>query len=61
MTEPFRGYFQAEDYCFFGAEGIPEGTAIRELAVSSLITAMQTGPGVVTVRGVAWSAARVTG
>ena len=59
VTEPFRGYFQAEDYCFFGAEGIPEGTAIRELAVSSLITAMQTGPGVVTVRGVAWSAAPI--
>lgn len=59
VTEPFRGFFQAEDYCFFGAEGIPEGTALRELAVSSLITETRAERGVVAVRGVAWSAAPI--
>jgi DMSO/TMAO reductase YedYZ molybdopterin-dependent catalytic subunit len=56
VTEPFRGHYQAQDYCYFGAEGIPEGTALRELEVSSLITSTRVADGSVAVRGVAWGA-----
>ncbi len=63
VTEPFRGYFQAQDYCFFGAEGIAEGTPVRELPVSSLITVPAGGSNVVrgplAVRGVAWGGERI--
>jgi DMSO/TMAO reductase YedYZ molybdopterin-dependent catalytic subunit len=57
-TEPFRGHFQENDYRYHGAERLPDGTPLRELPVTSLVTAPQDGaslrPGPVRIAGVAW-------
>ena len=37
-TEPFDGLFQVDDYCLVGADGIPDGTQLHELPVTSLVT-----------------------
>lgn len=64
VTEPFRGRFQEDDYRYLGAPGIPDGTPLRELEVSSLITGPAHESGVeaggVAVTGVAWSSAPIT-
>jgi DMSO/TMAO reductase YedYZ molybdopterin-dependent catalytic subunit len=53
VAEPFRGHFQAEDYCLFGAEGVPDGAELHELPVSSLVTSST------AIAGVAWGGAGV--
>jgi DMSO/TMAO reductase YedYZ molybdopterin-dependent catalytic subunit len=57
-VEPFRGHYQAHDYCLFGAEGIPEGAPLRALPVSSLMTTPEDGAelpaGSTRIAGVAW-------
>jgi DMSO/TMAO reductase YedYZ molybdopterin-dependent catalytic subunit len=64
VTEPFRGHFQEDDYRYLGALGIPDGTPVRELDVSSLITGpaqeARVRAGTVAVTGVAWSSAPIT-
>jgi DMSO/TMAO reductase YedYZ molybdopterin-dependent catalytic subunit len=58
VTEPFRGHFQAADYCLFGAQGVEDGTQLAELPVTSLVTTPEAGsgidPGETRIAGVAW-------
>ncbi len=49
-TVPFAGHFQVNDYCLVGADGIPDGTPLHELPVSSLVTATESR----RIAGVAW-------
>ena len=49
-SEPFDGHFQADDYCLFGADGVPDGTELNELPVTSLVTATER----TRIAGVAW-------
>jgi sulfane dehydrogenase subunit SoxC len=49
-TEPFRGHYQTEDYCLFGADGVPDGAELHELRVTSLVTATEPA----RIAGVAW-------
>ena len=58
VTEPFRGHFQAADYCLFGADGVEDGTQLAELPVTSLVTSPEPGDrldaGETRIAGVAW-------
>ncbi len=49
-TEPFDGHFQVNEYCLVSADGIPDGTQLHELPVTSLVTVTEPG----RVAGVAW-------
>ncbi len=49
-TVPFDGEFQVDDYCLVGAEGIPDGTQLHELPVTSLVTVTER----TQIAGVAW-------
>lgn len=50
VVEPFRGHFQSEDYCLFEAAGVPNGTELNVLPVTSLVTATER----TRIAGVAW-------
>jgi DMSO/TMAO reductase YedYZ molybdopterin-dependent catalytic subunit len=50
VVEPFRGHFQSEDYCLFDADGVPDGTELNELPITSLVTATER----TRIAGVAW-------
>ena len=58
VSEPFDGYYQAEDYCLVEADGVEDGTQLAELPVTSLVTAPAAGArldgGETLVTGVAW-------
>ncbi len=51
-TEPFDGLFQVDDYCLVGADGVPDGTQLHELPVTSLVTTTER----TRIAGVAWGA-----
>jgi DMSO/TMAO reductase YedYZ molybdopterin-dependent catalytic subunit len=57
-SEPFRGHFQAADYCLFDADGVEDGTQLAELPATSLVTVPEAGerldPGAARIAGVAW-------
>ncbi|TQK51859.1 molybdenum-dependent oxidoreductase-like protein [Streptomyces sp. SLBN-118] len=59
VTEPFTGFFQAEEYRYVASRGIPEGP-VTNLRVKSLITSPEPDSAVrrgheTPVRGLAWS------
>lgn len=61
IDQPFDGFFQTGDYVFVDAEGIPDGTPLRQMLVRSLIlnptaeSAHQIGT--IEISGIAWSGA----
>lgn len=59
ITEPFKGFFQAEHYVYQEDEIEPDGTPVGKIRTRSLITSptegQRLGQEAVEVRGVAWS------
>ncbi|GBD14784.1 Protein-methionine-sulfoxide reductase catalytic subunit MsrP [bacterium HR25] len=59
LREPFRGYFQSEQYRYLEERGTPEGTPVTRMRVRSLIVRPAEGERLpmrpVEVRGLAWS------
>lgn len=59
LTEPFEGFYQAEDYVYRGEEGTPDGTPVTRARVRALIASPRRGErlagGEILVRGSAWS------
>jgi DMSO/TMAO reductase YedYZ molybdopterin-dependent catalytic subunit len=59
IDKPYDGFFQAGDYVYVDAEGIPDGTPISQMLVRSLIlnpaehSVAASGP--LEVSGIAWS------
>lgn len=58
LSEPYRGYYQADQYLYNGQAGLPDGTPVTTMRVRAVIAEPQdaatvTGPHVVS--GTAWS------
>jgi DMSO/TMAO reductase YedYZ molybdopterin-dependent catalytic subunit len=59
IDKPFDGFFQTGDYIYIDAEGIPDGTPIRQMQVRSLILNPTEGSDhssrFIQISGIAWS------
>jgi DMSO/TMAO reductase YedYZ molybdopterin-dependent catalytic subunit len=59
IDKPYDGFFQTGDYVFVDAEGIPDGTPVREMLVRSLILnpskSEKYSSGIIEINGIAWS------
>ena len=59
LTQPFDGFFQAQEYVYVGEEGIPDQTPVTKMRIRSIITHPETGMiignGSINLSGVAWS------
>ncbi len=59
LTQPFDGFFQAQEYVYVGEEGIPDQTPVSKMRIRSIITHPETGTIIgnesINLSGVAWS------
>lgn len=59
IDKPYDGFFQTGDYVYVDAEGLPDGTPVRQMLVRSLIlnpieqSEYKSGP--LEINGIAWS------
>lgn len=59
LTEPFKGFFQTQEYVYLGQEGIQDHTPVTNMLVRSLILAPENNitlrQAPVQISGIAWS------